>query len=118
MQTYFANAQELWEKIQESGNILTRDFELSHYGDEEDPTGYVLLYKGITHDIHRVNKTVEMFYNKLVDAGFEHNVELTYRDMHRPDKYNEPKKEAVIELYPGMQTAADDEFMELDGESR
>lgn len=102
MQTYFADAQELWEKIQESGNVLSRDFELSHYGDEEDVTGYVLLYKGPTHDIYRVNKTVELFYNKLVDAGFKNNVELAYRDMHRPEKYNEIKKEAVIELYPGM----------------
>ncbi|RXT06331.1 hypothetical protein [Ammoniphilus sp. CFH 90114] len=109
METYFANAQELWEALQEHGGVLIRDFELSHYGDEDHAAGYVLLYKGITHDIHRVNKTVEMLYNKLAAAGFENNMEFTYRDIERPDKYNGAKREAVIELYPGLHMAETDD---------
>ncbi|MEW9668685.1 hypothetical protein [Ammoniphilus sp. 3BR4] len=112
METFYANAEELWEKLQEHGGVLIRDFELSHYGDEDSAAGYVLLYKGLTHDIHRVNKTVEMLYNKLVSAGFEHNLELTYRNIDRPDKYNGAKKEAVIELYPGLHMGEAGEFEE------
>lgn len=113
MQTYFANAQELWEQIQKVGGSMSKDFELSHYGDE-DVSGYVLLYKGITHDIYKVNKIVEMFYNKLVSSGFENNVQLTYRKMNRPEKYNEAKQEAVIEIYPGLHVVDDSDHEETE----
>lgn len=114
MQTYFTNAQELWETIQQAGGSMSKDFELSHYGEDEDVSGYVLLYKGITHDIYKVNKIVEMFYNKLVSSGLENNVQLTYRKMNRPEKYRETKQEAVIEVYPGLHVVNENDQEEME----
>jgi len=114
MQTYFSNAQELWEHIKNSEQLMSRDFELAYYGNSDEVAGYVLMYKGLTHDIYKVNKTVELFYNKLVSDGFKDHVQLTYRKLNRPDKYRERKKEAVIELFPGFQAIEEDEPGEED----
>ena len=88
---------------------MSRDFELAEYGNGEEVSGYVLMYKGLTHDMYKVNKKVELFYNKLVSDGFKDHIQLTNRKMYRPDKYSERKKEAVIELYPGYQTIAEED---------
>lgn len=114
MQTYFTSAQDLWQTIQEAGGSMSKDFELSHYGDEDDAGGYVLLYKGMTHDIYRVNRIVEMYYNKLVSSGLENNVQLIYRTMNRPEKYRESKQEAVIEIYPGLHIVDENDHEEVE----
>jgi hypothetical protein len=109
MQTYFSNVQELWSTIQEAGGSLVKDFELGEYGeDREQTSGYILMYKGLTHDIYKVNKTVQMLYNKLKSSGLENNIQLVTRDIHRPEKYNEAKQEYVIELYPGLKGKVDE----------
>ncbi len=114
MQTYFTSAQDLWQTIQEAGGSMSKDFELSHYGEEDGVGGYVLLYKGMTHDIYRVNRIVEMYYNKLVSSGLENNVQLIYRTMNRPEKYRESKQEAVIEIYPGLHIVDDNDHEEVE----
>ncbi|HJV45036.1 MAG TPA: hypothetical protein VJ824_04830 [Bacillota bacterium] len=106
MQTYFSDVEELWGKIQEVGGSMVKDFELTKYGDQpEEVTGYALMYSGITHDIYKVNKTVEMLYNKLKNNGLKNNIHLVKRNIHKTEKYKEAKEEYVIELYPGMYKA-------------
>lgn len=103
MKTYYSDAYELWDAMKQADGSMTRDFELSHYGEElDEAAGYVLLYKGSAHDIYKVNKIVEMFYNKLVSSGFGNNVKLVHRKIERTDKYNKSYQEAMIELFPGL----------------
>jgi hypothetical protein len=113
METYFANIEELWQTIQHVGGVLIKDFALSHYGEStEQPSGYALIYQGPTHDIYKVNKTVELLYNKLVNSGLKNNVQLVNRKIHRPDKYGKAKVESIIELYPGLQVIEDQDTEE------